>query len=67
MKTGAGDLAGLDASENVLAERTLSEFFSAETLAERMELLGQAKENLLRSFNVRLTMAVLWDQLAYAK
>lgn len=67
LKTGAGELSGIKPSEDPLAERRLAERFSPEILSERIELLGQAKENLLRSFNIRLTMAVLWDELAYAK
>lgn len=63
-KTGAADLAGLDASEDLAAQRRLAQADDAESLSEKIELLSQAKENLLRSFNIRLTMSVLWDGLA---
>ena len=64
IQVGAGELAGIEASENALIERSLSERFFTEELTERIEFLGQAKENLLRSFNVRLTMSALWDEFA---
>ena len=63
-KVGAVELTGLDASEDVAVQRRLAQAGSAESLSEQIELLSQARENLLRSFNVRLTMSVLWDGLA---
>ena len=63
-KVGAVELTGLDASEDLAIQRRLAQGGSAESLSEQIELLSQARENLLRSFNVRLTMSVLWDGLA---
>jgi len=63
-KAGVAELTGYDASEDPAAQRRLAQQGTADSLNEQIELLGQARENLLRSFNVRLTMSVLWDGLA---
>lgn len=63
-KTGLTELTGVDASEDLAAQRRLAQQNAAESLSDQIDLLSQARENLLRSFNVRLTMSVLWDGLA---
>lgn len=63
-KMGLAELTGIDASEDPAAQRRLAQQATAESLNEQIDLLSQARENLLRSFNVRLTMSVLWDGLA---
>ena len=67
LKTGADELAGLNASEDITVQRRLAKQHSAEELTERIELFARAKDNILHSLNVRLTLAVLWDDLIYAR
>lgn len=62
-KTGAAELTGTQPSEDPAAQRRLAQQGTSESLNEQIELLGQARENLLRFFNIRLTMSVLWDGL----
>lgn len=63
LESGAGELAG----DEPLSERKLTERFSQDELAERIELLGETRENVQRSFNIRLTMARLWDGFVYVR
>ncbi len=67
LKAGAEELTGLAGSEDTMIERRLAKQYSAEELTERIELFAQTKENILHSANVRLTLAVLWDDLIYAR
>lgn len=63
-KTGAAELTGTHVSEDPASQRRLAQQGTFESLNGQIELLAQARENLLRSFNIRLTMFVLFDGLA---